>query len=157
MSEPRKSGEKAALEAALGSALAEVLPGQALGLGVDIQLIADINIENPNFIERNFTSSEIAYCQSSPNPHASFAGRWAAKEAVAKAVMNFRLHGPTVGKGGGAAMIEVEILMAESGAPEVKFHGYAAKTVADLGIGRVKVSISHSGEYVAAAALVLGQ
>jgi len=157
MSEPENPGQKQALEAALGSALGEVLPSKALGLGVDVQLIADINIENPNFIERNFTPAEIAYCEAAPNPHASFAGRWAAKEAVAKAVMNFRPEVANLSKGGGAALLEVEIVPSESGSPLVRLHGYAAETVAALGIRALSVSISHSGDYVAAAAIALAQ
>jgi hypothetical protein len=39
-----------------------------------------------HFISRNFTEAEVSYCRGSPHPAASFAGRWAAKEAVIKAL-----------------------------------------------------------------------
>ncbi len=149
-----KSGEKQALEAALEACLSEVCPGGRLGLGVDVQLIPEINIDNPNFLERNFTEAEIAYCRAAPDPHASFAGRWAAKEAVAKAVMNLVPEGPNLSKGAGAPLLDVEIVPLPSGAPGVRFSGYAEETVRGLGITEVRLSISHSGEYVAAGVIV---
>lgn len=155
MSESGKSSQGAALESALKSALSEVLPGKALGLGVDIQRIADINIENPNFIERNFTPAEIAYCEAAPNPHASFAGRWAAKEAVVKAKMNLFPEGPNRTKGAAAPLIDIEVLPGNSGAPYVVQHGHALENAKILGVSQIKVSISHSGEYVAAVAVIL--
>ena len=55
-------------------------------IGLDIQLISEVNIDNEHFISRNFTPQEIEYCQNQPDVAASFAGRWAAKEAVVKAL-----------------------------------------------------------------------
>jgi fatty acid synthase subunit alpha, fungi type len=56
------------------------------GVGVDVQLTSVLSLENDVFISRNFTETEIRYCRAAPDPSASFAGRWAAKEAVVKAV-----------------------------------------------------------------------
>ena len=42
------------------------------------------------FVARNFTPAEIEYCSSAPSPPSSFAGRWAAKEAVVKALSSCR-------------------------------------------------------------------
>lgn len=145
-----KEGIRRALEEALGA-----VAGGALGIGVDVQLISEINIENPNFLERNFTPAEIAYCRAAPDPHASFAGRWAAKEAVVKAKMNVKPEGRNYTRGGGAPLIEIEILPGISGAPVVVQHGRAVESARELGIGEIKVSISHSGEYVVAAALAV--
>ena len=44
--------------------------------------------ERDAFIQKNFTAKEQAYCRSAADPAASFAGRWAAKEAVVKAITN---------------------------------------------------------------------
>jgi fatty acid synthase subunit alpha len=81
-------------------------------VGVDVETIASINIENDTFIERNFTQAEQAYCKKAPNSQASFAGRWSAKEAVFKAL-------GVQGKGAGAGLKEIEIGADETGAPVV--------------------------------------
>jgi fatty acid synthase subunit alpha len=81
-------------------------------LGVDVESVNAINIDNETFIERNFTAKEQAYCQKAPSPQASFAGRWSAKEAVFKSL-------GVPGKGAGAALKDIEITSDESGAPVV--------------------------------------
>lgn len=80
--------------------------------GVDVEDIAAINIENETFIERNFTPKEIEYCRAAPDPQASFAGRWSAKEAVFKSLK-------VKGRGAGAPLKEIEIVSDENGAPAV--------------------------------------
>jgi fatty acid synthase subunit alpha len=81
-------------------------------LGVDVESISAINIDNETFVERNFTQKEQAYCKKAPSPQASFAGRWSAKEAVFKSL-------GVPGKGAGAALKDIEITSDESGAPVV--------------------------------------
>jgi fatty acid synthase subunit alpha len=81
-------------------------------VGVDVEDIAAINIENDTFVERNFTEREIAYCRKMPSPQSSFAGRWSAKEAVFKSL-------GVKSKGAGAALKEIEVLPDEHGAPIV--------------------------------------
>lgn len=152
MSDKPPMTEKEDLRQAMEASVRAVAP-PGTGIGVDIQLISEIHIENPNFLERNFTEAEIAYCGSAPDPHASFAGRWAAKEAVVKAKMNLETGGQNLTRGGGAPLIEIEILPGNSGAPCVIQHGRALVNANKLGITEIKVSISHSGEYVAAAAI----
>ena len=89
-------------------------------VGVDVETLATFPLENQTFIDRNFTSQEQKYCRGRPDQRASFAGRWAAKEAVFKSL-------GVKGKGGGAGMGEIEILAEEgsggkegTGAPRVK-------------------------------------
>jgi phosphopantetheine--protein transferase-like protein len=108
---------------------------------VDTELISSVPTSH-TFRERNFTPAEIEYCSKAPDSDASFAGRWAAKEAVFKA-----LSVPS--KGAGASMKDIEILNSESG-PVVKFSG-DAQTAA--GGKTVKVSISHSDSTVVAFAV----
>lgn len=55
--------------------------GDIAGVGVDTELITAVPTSE-TFRERNFTPDEIKYCSAAPDPIASFAGRWAAKEAV---------------------------------------------------------------------------
>ncbi|KAL5358622.1 thiolase-like protein [Aspergillus floccosus] len=80
-------------------------------VGVDVEEIASINISNETFLERNFTRAERDYCQNAVNPHASYAGRWCAKEAVFKSLQ-------TASAGAGAAMHDIEIV-SENGIPRV--------------------------------------
>ncbi|OLY80881.1 Fatty acid synthase subunit alpha [Smittium mucronatum] len=124
------------------------------GVGVDFELVSTFNIDNENFIERNFTPAEIEYCQSRPDPQSSFTGKWCAKEAVIKSVSSFNPNIPRVWNQGEAApLIEIEILTSESGAPSVIFHGSAKQAALTAGVSSVKVSISHSGAYAGAVAV----
>jgi hypothetical protein len=76
----------------LSSGLTSSLSQQRYGIGVDIELNSSINTDTTTstFIERNFTEKEMSYCMRSPNPRASFCGRWAAKEALLKAICNLK-------------------------------------------------------------------
>ncbi|OMJ21424.1 Fatty acid synthase subunit alpha [Smittium culicis] len=124
------------------------------GVGIDFELVSSFNSENMNFIERNFTASEINYCLSRPDPQSSFTGKWCAKEAVIKAVSSFNPNIPKVWNQGEAApLIEIEIATSDSGAPSVVFHGSAKAASATAGVSSVKVSISHSGAYAGAVAV----
>ncbi|KAJ3124388.1 3-oxoacyl-[acyl-carrier-protein] synthase [Nowakowskiella sp. JEL0407] len=120
--------------------------GVAKGVGLDVQLISEVNVDNEEFIKRNFTAEEIRYCESSNDRQSSYAGRWAAKEAVIKAVTN--AAGSIVfDKGSAAPLRDIEVIRKVGQAPEVKFHGDAKTAVERFGILNVKVSISHSGAY----------
>lgn len=101
--------------------------GDIAGVGVDTELISGVPTSE-TFRERNFTPEEIKYCQSAPDPTASFAGRWAAKEAVFKA-----LNVPS--KGAGASLKEIEIVASGAG-PEVSRH----QNLRDIADGQVKLS-----------------
>ena len=82
-------------------------------VGVDVESVESINVDNETFIERNFTPAEQKYCrEASKGAQASFAGRWSAKEAVFKAL-------GVPGKGAGAALKDIEIISDEKGAPIV--------------------------------------
>lgn len=106
------------------------------GVGVDVELISEINIDNDTFIERNFTPEEIKYCKSAPNPRSSFAGTWSAKEAVFKSL-------EVESKGAGASLKDIEIEHGATGAPTVKLSGSALEAAKKNGVKNVKVSISH--------------
>ena len=101
------------------------------------ELISAVPSWNETFVERNFTDAEIAYCRSQPDPAASFAARWAGKEAVFKSL-------GVSSKGAGAAMKEIEILPNDSGAPTVKLHGDAKLAAQQKNISTVHISLSHS-------------
>jgi holo-[acyl-carrier protein] synthase len=112
------------------------------GIGVDIISVARIAqaVGSDRFVQRVFTEAEQAYCARGAYPAQHYAGRFAAKEAVIKCL---RRKTP---------WREIEILRLESGAPVVKLHGRAA----ELADGReVLVTISHTGEYSVAHAVLL--
>lgn len=81
-------------------------------VGVDVETIGAVNIENETFVERNFTVKEQEYCRKAGSPLASFTGRWSAKEAVFKS-----LGVPS--KGAGASLLDIEITNDTNGAPIV--------------------------------------
>ena len=137
---PAKLVKEVTADTANAQAVADALActGSAAGVGVDQELISAVPSHNPTFVSRNFTPSEIAYCNSQPAPASSFAARWAGKEAVFKS-----LGVPS--KGAGAAMLDIEILLnKETGAPEVTLHGDAKKAADGKGIKNVLISLSHS-------------
>mgnify|MGYP002519874525 CR=1 FL=1 len=121
------------------------------GIGTDFIEIVRIQraIEkNPHFMERVYTANEIAYCQRKKNVWQSFAARFAAKEAVSKAL------GTGIGPVG---LMEIEILNAENGQPKVVLHGKALQLAADRNIQRVHISLSHSEAYAMATAVLEGE
>ncbi|OLN97388.1 Fatty acid synthase subunit alpha 7 [Colletotrichum chlorophyti] len=127
-------------------ALAKKVVSKNSNVGVDVEDISAINIDNETFIERNFTAGEIKYCKSAPSPQSSFAGRWSAKEAVFKSL-------GVSSKGAGAPLKDIEIAKDESGAPVVKLHGDAAAAAQKVGLKEISVSISHSDSQAIAVAV----
>ncbi|KHJ34007.1 putative fatty acid synthase subunit alpha [Erysiphe necator] len=115
-------------------------------VGVDVEDISSLNIENETFLERNFTNWEISYCKKAPHPQSSFAGKWSAKEAVFKSL-------GVKGKGAGAPLKEIEIINDEKGAPIVTLHGDAARAAKSAGVKEVTISISHSNTQAIAIAV----
>jgi fatty acid synthase subunit alpha len=132
--------------------------------GVDIESIDALDIHNDTFVERNFTEGEIDYCRQSPNPQASFTGKWSAKEAVFKSLK-------VEGKGAGAPLKDIEIKNDDKGAPTVvvssltptlrteptltivQLHGDAKAAAEKAGVKSTTVSISHSDAQVIAVAI----
>ncbi|KAJ7502466.1 putative fatty-acid synthase complex protein [Mycena galericulata] len=101
-------------------------------------LISAVPSSNPTFVSRNFTPFEIAYCRAQPSPPASFAARWAGKEAV------FKSLGVTF-KGAAAAMLDIEIINDDTtNAPAVRLYGDAKKAANEKHISQVLISSSHS-------------
>ncbi|PKS09122.1 hypothetical protein jhhlp_003736 [Lomentospora prolificans] len=127
-------------------ALAHKVVSKDAKIGVDVEDISAINIENETFITRNFTKAEIDYCRQAPSPQSSFAGRWSAKEAVFKS-----LGVPS--QGAGAALKDIEIVRNGDGVPSVKLHGNAAAAAKSAGVKNVSVSISHSDSQAMAVAV----
>jgi holo-[acyl-carrier protein] synthase len=94
------------------------------------------------FAERCFTPDERAYCDAKPNPAQHYAGRFAAKEAIGKAL----------GTGVRFTWREIEIL--GPGKPRVVLSGATARAARALEAAEIEVSITHSRTVAAAVAAV---
>ena len=115
------------------------------GVGTDVELISAVPADNETFLEKNFTEGEIAYCKKASDTQASFAGRWAAKEAVFKSLK-------TTSKGGAAAMKDIEIVASDKG-PTVQLTGDAKQAADAAGIKSFELSLSHAEGVALAVAL----
>lgn len=110
------------------------------GVGTDVELISSIPADNENFLARNFTEGELAYCRAAPDFRASLAGRWSAKEAVFKSLK-------VESKGAGASLKEIEICATPAG-PTVLLHGEAKRVAEAQGVKKFELSLSHSDDVV---------
>jgi holo-[acyl-carrier protein] synthase len=98
----------------------------------------------PRFRERCFTEVEQAYCDSRPNPAQSYAGRFAGKEAVGKAL----------GFGVARAFAWRDIEIAGRPKPSVRLSGRVATWAERVGAGAIDLSMTHSRELANAVAVV---
>jgi holo-[acyl-carrier protein] synthase len=96
----------------------------------------------PGFRERCFTDAERAYCDSRPNPAESYAGRFAGKEAVGKAL------------GIGVRFTWKEIEIVGRPKPRVQLSGRTRRAWERLGSGEIDLSMTHSRELAAAICVV---
>ncbi len=121
-----------------------------IGSGIDLAEIGriqqSIDRYGNRFLDRVFTAAEQAYCLSKRKSAESFAARFAAKEAGAKALGTGISHGVN--------WLEIEVVREASGRPTLKFHGRAGIIAAKLGVVRAALSITHTTE-LAAASVVL--
>jgi holo-[acyl-carrier protein] synthase len=117
-----------------------------ISTGIDLAEVDRIRvaIENPRtgrrFRDRVFTEKEIAYCEKKRRgKYESYAGRFAAKEAVMKAL----------GRGWGAKVrwLDIEVARARSGKPDIVLHDKTAKLAEEMGIRRWALSITHTKEH----------
>ena len=111
-----------------------------LGTGTDLMEISrmaqSIDRFGDRFLHRVFTPREIAYCQRKKNAAESFAARFAAKEAGAKAL--------GTGISQGVSWLELEVTREPTGRPLLQLTGRAADRARALGVNRISVSLSHS-------------
>ena len=123
-----------------------------VGLGTDIvevervaKMIAD---HGDHFLERVFTSGEIAHCSGRRESAPHYAGRWAAKEAVMKVL--------GTGFTQEVGWTDIEVVTQPSGQPVIALHGTTRQVADRLGIANVLVSLSHTKHYATATAIGLG-
>jgi len=115
-------------------------------VGTDLIEIERIRraLERPGFRERCFTEAERAYCDAKPNPAQHYAGRFAGKEAVGKAL------------GSGVLFTWKEIEIRGRPKPGVHLSGRTKELADRLGIGTIELSMTHSRELAQAVCIVDG-
>ena len=122
------------------------------GIGIDIVEIdrvrALVEQNGGRALERLLGEAERAALTEHANPGPHYAGRFAAKEAVMKAL--------GTGWAQGVHWDQIEILNDDSGAPVAHLTGRAAERLREMGGTRLHVSISHSKHYAVAQAVVEG-
>jgi len=109
---------------------------------IEIERIRGAIERYPRFRERCFTPAERAYCDSRPNPAESYAGRFAGKEAVGKAL------------GCGVHFTWREIEIAGRPKPGVRLSGRTQAWAERVRAGEIDLSMTHSRKLAAAICLV---
>lgn len=117
-----------------------------LGTGVDLievkRIAQSMERFGPRFLDRIYTAREIAYCSGKRNSAQSFAARFAAKEAGAKALgtgMNF-----------GVTWREIEVARSAGGRPGLELSGQARRVASRLGVRTISLSLTHTAEFAIA-------
>lgn len=118
------------------------------GLGVDLIEVGRIRKAcdrwGERFLRRVFTAGERAYCMRKAHPEQSLAARFAAKEAVLKAI--------GTGLSGGIRWTDVEVVNERGGKPGVRL---GERITRIIGARKVLLTISHTKELAIAQAVVL--
>jgi holo-[acyl-carrier protein] synthase len=119
-----------------------------MGIGIDIIEISRIKLSiekyGDKFLNKIYTENEIKYCLSKTNKYQHLAARFAAKEAVYKAL--------TTGWEKGLSWHNIEVFNEPSGMPHVKLNGKLQNFLSDD--KSLKISMSHSRDYVACVAII---
>lgn len=124
-----------------------------IGHGIDLQDMRRVEklLANPHndWLDGVFSEDEQTEADAPPNAIKYYAGRYAAKEAVAKAL--------GTGFTDEITWLDVEIRRKTTGAPEVAVNGSAAELAGSLGITGWLVSLSHSGDYAVASVIAIAE
>ena len=119
-----------------------------LATGVDLieieRIRKSLDKHGGRFLERVFTPAEIEACAGRDE---SLAARWAAKEAVAKAL------GCGIGE---ISFQEIEVLRGDAGQPRLLLHGAASRKAGELGLASWSLSLSHSQSHAIALVVAVG-
>ena len=124
---------------------------QIIGIGTDIieceRIGRMLTQHGERFTNHVFTEDEFQYCSRRKIAEQHFAGRWAAKEAVLKAL--------GTGWATGISWTNVEVVILPGGKPVIRLHKGALKKANELGITEVLISISHCKSYATATAVAV--
>lgn len=122
------------------------------GIGIDLVSITRLDrvIQRwgDKFLRRTFTSGEIDYCAAKASPSQHYAARFAAKEAVFKALGTGWNHG--------VGWLDVEVrVQPKSGRPSIALAGQCLEILGDPASFRVLISLSHDKDYALAQAVIV--
>lgn len=120
------------------------------GIGVDMLEIARMEkvlARRPGFVTRVFTKGERAYCDRMARPAQHYAARFAAREAVLKAL--------GTGFSRGIGLRDVSVTRDESGRPEVLLDGRAREIADEMGVREVALSLSYTHDVAVASAVAM--
>ena len=124
-----------------------------IGIGTDIieclRIAQMIERHGELFIGRVYTPREIEYCSSRKSATQHYAGRWAAKEAVLKALGTGWIRG--------ISWRDVEVRNNEGGKPSIALAGGAREMCERLEIAEMLISISHCRTHATAFAIAVGR
>jgi len=122
----------------------------AIGIDlVEVDRIAEVfTRRGDRFRERVFTEREIDYCEKRASRFASYAARFAAKEAMMKAL--------GTGWTDGIGWRDVEIVGLSNGRPIVELHVRALERMREIGAAKSHISLTHSGNFAIAQAVLEG-
>ena len=117
------------------------------GIGVDIieidRIRRSIETTGKSFLEKVYTDGEIAYCDAKAHRYQHYAARFAAKEALSKAL--------STGWAGKFRWKDVEVMNEPSGQPRFTLHGSLG---ARLAATDIMLSMSHSESHVVAMVII---
>ena len=121
-----------------------------IGTGIDIVEIARfkkiLDGKGEYFLRRVFTPEEQRFCLARQYPEQHLAARFAAKEAVFKAL--------GTGWTKGVTWLSVEVNRPEQGAPTILLYGVAREIAVSKGVVRINLSLTHTNSYAAATAIL---
>ena len=125
---------------------------EVIGIGIDLVDCARIERmlgdHEQAFLDRVYTAAEQAYCARSRNRIERLAARYAAKEAVLKAI--------GTGMRDGMSWTEIEVSHDVLGAPGVGLTGAVARTASERGVVRLHLSLTHAGGVAMAQVTAMG-
>ena len=125
-------------------------PELRVRVGVDIVGVGRLQrlvTENAEIESRVFTERELAYCGGKRRRFEHLAARFAAKEAVLKAIGS--------GLGSRMSWTEVEVMRGAAGRPHVRLEGAVESAASSRGISEIDVSLSHTEDYAVAQAVAV--
>ena len=135
---PGVASDKPAGEA-VGNASSRVFDEGTIGLGIDIveiKRMERILARTPSFASKVFSQAEQDYCDKAANPATHYALRFAAKEAVVKAL--------GTGFSQGVWVNDIEVQRASNGRPSIRLSGRALEIAREQGVCEVSVSLSYT-------------
>ena len=125
-------------------------PGGIVGVGTDLAEVervrAMLEKYSDAFLNRTFTRSEIDYCSKKALAHMHYTARFAAKEAMAKAL--------GTGFADGVSLKDLSVEIDEKGAPHAVVCGRAKEIMESMGGSKMLVSISHTKQFASAVAVI---